>query len=268
MAFNSNENRMKQLDTAKKLLLAYLNLCDHYGVLPLQIKALMAKVSAENYKPQREEKIVLYKAGKTAENEAETLEQQFLQGFGDKKKVMKALMVLKCFQAVSDIEMIPQELEMLKFKQKLDADSDFRREYEAEIARPRPKPFFKKITPDDVKKFEASGGLINSHDIKGLPPSSSEHHPHCPNSKNKLDVLDTLWQPDFAQPNMTMDAHADLEYRLMVEKSEKDKQHQQKEQAELDRLNEDDQDELERLKTSKWDDWKDAHEKGAGNKKR
>lgn len=84
----------------------------------------------------------------------------------------------------------------------------------------------------------------------------------------KLEIRDKVFQPDFAQPNMTMHEHGENEYRLMIEKQERQKASKEMEDAYLATLTQDEIDEMERKKTSAWDDWKDENEKGAGNKQR
>ena len=67
---------------------------------------------------------------------------------------------------------------------------------------------------------------------------------------------------------MTMDEHGELEYRLMMEKSERNKIKQEETERAEAELSRDYKEERQRVKDSLWNDWKDDHEKGAGNKKR
>jgi immunoglobulin-binding protein 1 len=260
--FNSNKDRMGKLEMAKTLYLAFLNLLDHYGVLPVHVKVALEKIQKNTYKPEREEKIARYKASKTAENEAGNLEGKFRQGSVKKTEYLRGIMVLKAFQTMTDLEMIPQELEMLKFRQKLETDADFKSRYDAEMSKARPKPYFYKI--DDGSESGKSKMQINSKDIQKVGGTPIAHS--C--QQTKLDVQDTLWQPDHAQPKMTMDEHADLEMRLMYEKMDREKEQQRLEKERMDLLTEHDKDDLETLKARAWDDWKDENEKGAGNKMR
>ena len=257
LCFSTNENRLSALERGKKMYISYLNLVDHYGLLPINIKNNLKEISTDSYKPEREEKVRIYKASKSHHTTLEELYGEFMKGSKNKREYMKMLISYKCYLALTDIEMIPQEMEMLKFRNKLDSDSEFKRQYEFEQAKPKPKPFFRKLEEGDTKKMGNNPHLINSKDITRVQTTGT-----------KIDVLDKLYQPDFAQPNMTMDEHAELEYRLMMEKGERDKQNQKMEDEKMDRLNEEEKCDLERLKERAWDDWKDANEKGAGNKKR
>jgi hypothetical protein len=160
--FNSNKDRAKKLELAKTFFLAYLSLLDFYGVLPVQIKVALEKLGKDGYRAEREEKIARYKAGKAAEQEASDMEAKFMQGSAKKRDYLRSIMVLKAFQAVTDLEVLPQELEMLKFRQKLETDAEFKHRYDAEMAKPRPKPYFYKI--DDGSEGKATT-KINSKDI-------------------------------------------------------------------------------------------------------
>jgi immunoglobulin-binding protein 1 len=256
--FNSSKDRTKKLELAKKLYLSFMGLLDFYGILPVQIKVVMEKLAKEGYRAEREEKIARYKAGKTAEQEAINVELKFRQGSAKKRDYLKAIMYLKAFQAVTDLEMIPQELEMLQFRKKLETDNEFKQRYDAEMAKPRPKPYFHKI--DDGSE---GGKPMNVHsraikNVGGTPVHNCGH--------TKLDVQDTLWQPDHAQPKMTMDEHADLEVSLMYAKMDREKEQQRVDQERMDRLTEHEKDDLDTFKARAWDDWKDDNEKGAGNK--
>jgi immunoglobulin-binding protein 1 len=266
--FNSNDDRMRSIEVAKKLFLSYLGLCEHYELLPAVIKPILEKLNKENYKPSREEKVQMYRASKIAEDEATNLDAKWKQGSKNKRDAFKSLMIFKCFGAETDVEMIPQEMEMLKFRNKLETDTEFKKQYDAEMAKPRPKPYFYKL--DDTK-----GNIPDPNDPKNqvrtadLKAQGGPHGHICgPCAKTKLDVMDTLWQPDHAQPNMTMEEHADLEIKLMHEKMEREKAHQAAEDEKMNRLTEHEKDDLQTLKDRAWDDWKDANEKGAGNKKR
>lgn len=260
--FNSNTDRMKKLELASTFYKAYFDLCDHYGVLPIQLGTVMEQIKKGQYKADREVKIKMYKAQKVAEDEASSLEAKYLQGSANKRDYLRSLLMLKCFQALSDIEIIPQELEMLKFRQKLDTDDAFKHQYQAEMNKQRPKPYFYKL--DDGSEGGNKAMQINSADVKrvgGTPATLGQY-------ETKLDIKDKLWQPDFAQPKMTMDEHGELESRLMIEKAERDKENSRLEKEKMDLLNEEEQHELENLKSRAWDDWKDLNEKGAGNKQR
>lgn len=260
--FNSNNDRMKKLELATTFYKAFFDLCDHYGVMPMQLRTVMEQVKKGQYKPDREQKIRMYKAQKVAEDEASNAEAKFRQGSAKRRDYLRSLLALKCFQSLTDIEMIPQELEMLKFRQKLETDGEFKKQYDAEMNKVRPKPYFYKL--DDGSEGGKKNLQVNSADIQRIGGTPITHCQHT----SKLEIKDKLWQPDFAQPKMTMDAHGDLEMRLMMEKAEREKEHQRLEKEKMDLLNDEEQNELETLKARAWDDWKDDNEKGAGNKMR
>jgi immunoglobulin-binding protein 1 len=215
------------------------------------------------YRSEREEKIKVYKASRVAEDEMTALHAKMMQGSKNYREYTKALLSFKCYQAVSDLEILPQEMEMLEFKKKLGQDSEFRRQYEAEQKKPAPKPFFQKI---DSREKDPKVTQIHTSDLK--PHSCGHHHVLGTPCPTKMDILDTLWQPDHAQPKMTMDQHADLEIYMMEKKQKREMEHQKQEDAKMAKLNEEDKDELQTYKDRMWDDWKDENEKGAGNKKR
>jgi len=83
---------------------------------------------------------------------------------------------------------------------------------------------------------------------------------------NKTDILNKVFQPDHAQPRMTLEEHGDLEYRLMMEKHERTLESERLKDEYMARLTKDEIEEIERLKASEWDNYKDETEKGAGNK--
>ena len=251
---------MPALVQAKGLYKSFLMLCDHYGVLPMQVKTTLDRIEKDTYKPEREEKIRMYKAGKAADEELSVAEGKFKQGSLKLREFYRALLASKCFQTLADLEIIPQEMEMLKFKHKLETDDLLKKQYEADGAKPRPKPYFYKL--DDSK--DKNGQPVSQIQAANLQGAKQLHT--C-EKHTKMDVLDTLWQPDHAQPKMKMDDFADLEYKLMMEKQERDQQHAKQEEEKMNALNEDEQDDLQKYKDRHWDDWKDAHEKGAGNKK-
>ena len=78
----------------------------------------------------------------------------------------------------------------------------------------------------------------------------------------------TVWQPGYAQPIMTMDEWADGEFKMFREMEEKNKKANEKNEKEANEDSDrEDVNERKTKKTREWDDWKDEHEKGAGNRK-
>lgn len=82
----------------------------------------------------------------------------------------------------------------------------------------------------------------------------------------RQEIMSKVFQPDHAQPNMTMAELGDIEYRLMIEKQEKMKRNEELKLKTKEMLGEDICEEMERQKQSEWDDWKDKNERGVGNK--
>lgn len=82
----------------------------------------------------------------------------------------------------------------------------------------------------------------------------------------RQDILSTVFQPDHAQPNMTMNELGDIEYRLMIEKQERLKRNEEIKEQTKQMLGDEYCEEMERKKQSEWDNWTDEHEKGVGNK--
>ena len=82
----------------------------------------------------------------------------------------------------------------------------------------------------------------------------------------KLDVLGKVFQPDHAQPTMTLEELGDMEYRRLMEKQEEQRERDFAKKQEDMRLGADGVEERERQRVADWDNWKDTHEKGVGNK--
>jgi len=75
-----------------------------------------------------------------------------------------------------------------------------------------------------------------------------------------------VFQPDHAQPVMTMETHGDIEYSLMCEKHRNQEIQARAQEAYENSKSQNQKDDEETLKNRYWDDWKDENEKGAGNR--
>ena len=245
-------DRKSQLTHSATYYNIFLELCKHFKILPDHVKKVYKEFKTkENYRIEREDKIALYKEEKQLKDELGKFKQ------GDKEKA-KIQTQINCFQTINSLLFIPQELEILSFKDKLNTDKDFKEKYEAERAMPPEKLKFFKLDKQD------EGQTINSNDIKDANPKL-----HA-----KQDIRDKLFQHNYAQPVMTLDEHSDLEYRLMMEKQQRNEVMEKQYKEEMKQLgikdpeNSDEEivNEIKTYKERAWDDWKDENEKGAGNR--
>lgn len=245
-------DRRTQLTRSENYYNIFIELCKHFRILPKTVEKVFKDLKESKvYRIERDLKIASYKDEKQLKDEL----GKFKQGGREKALINTQL---NCYKTINNLLFIPQEFEILAFKDKLNTDQDFKVKYETERATPPEKLKFFKLEKQDETT------TINSADLRDANPRF-----HA-----KQDIVDTLFQHSYAQPVMTLDEHDDLEYELMMAKQRKNEEGQMRFKEEMDKLgvkNPDDSDEdiVSEMKTYKdraWDDWKDENEKGAGNR--
>jgi immunoglobulin-binding protein 1 len=271
---NHGPNRVASLREAERYYMIFLELMGHYRILSKLIGTVLKELREKGaaFKIEREPKIQLYKDEKTADSELALAKSN-----GVAREVARLSLVKTAYQTMTALLFIPQELEILSFKHKLETDPEAKRNYDAQRAQPPEKMQWFKI---DSSKPDVP--VISSHQIQGAPVEPKEDSvvvDYTHTKVNKLinqrqEILDKLNQPCYAQPTMTLDEFDELEYTLMKNKEKKVADAAQARKEELARYGIENSDDSEnemvadakRYKEREWDDWKDENEKGAGNR--
>ena len=246
--------RRQQIKKSEQYYIIFINLLKHYKIIPDKVQKVFDEYTKDkNYKIERMDKIGLYKKEKELKDEVGKFKQ-------NERDVMRINTQINSIKTMNSLLFIPQELQILDFKDKLETDDDFRQTYEKEKAKKPEKLKFFKIEKDKQEPLQ-----INSKDLQPAP-----------NQKRniKQEVKDKLWQHSYTQPKMTMEEFDNLEYTLMMDKQAKNAEREEMMRQEFDKLgikNPDDSDEelvseMQTYKDREWDDWKDMNEKGGGNR--
>jgi len=117
----------------------------------------------------------------------------------DERRSVLDWLVLNLYNAVNQLKLHAEELEMLKYKEGLENDKKLQEEYEQQNNRP--------IPPMKVVKIPKPEDLQNQF---FLPT----HHPkclHCSSENERKELISKVWQPNSNQPTMTLDEVADME---------------------------------------------------------
>lgn len=273
-------HRVDNLRLAELYYLTFLDLMNHFEILPADLERIRESYSqTKKYDMQREEKIKLYKEEKQlAEKVALATNKQ------DSREVARLGLIRSCYRALNGLLFLPQELEMLAYRHKLETDPEARRAYEK--ARNQPIEPIKFIKLETGK--ETQTGVIQSKDIRTQDGKSITGFAHDGSlgiapvqttnvntvMEQKQLIQDRLNQPGWTQPTMTLDQHDEMEYNLMMAKQKRGQEAKKARDAEKAKYGIEDSEDSENevvseaktYKDRKWDDWKDANEKGSGNR--
>jgi immunoglobulin-binding protein 1 len=262
------------LKEAERYYLIYLDLLNHYRILSESISKTVEEYRklGATFKIDREVKIQLYKEEKGIENE-----MSLARNKQEWRELAKLGLLKWAYADVNSLLFIPQEMEILNFKRKLETDIEAKRIYEEQRAQPPGKLNYFKI---DSTKPDAP--IISSNQIQGLESIQENEgvvvdYSHS-NTNQKMnqhqEILSKLNQHCYAQPKMTLDEFDALEYSLMKDKEARNAEGARLRKEELAKLGIENSDDSEneivcdakRYKERAWDDWKDENEKGAGNR--
>lgn len=220
-----------------------------------------SKPNMEAMTRDREAKVKEYKAKKAlidSINQAEARKEENTRDY------YVAYLTLNWKNMIESLRFLKTELESLAFINQM-KDSG---KYDSYMKKEPPKGKLEmlKINEENLKNLNPNEKLL-----KGLQFGS-----HCGVQYNDLnqyvDQKLNYKEQIFRNPNpptMTLDEFADTQIELMNQQKEQEEisKRMQQEEADLSDENEEVDDRRKQEKRA-WDDWKDAHEKGAGNKKR
>lgn len=272
--------RIDNLQAAEKYYLTFFELMSHFSILPSDIQHIYDVYSLnKKYEIQREEKIKLYKDEKIIKEQIELAENK-----QEKRTVEKLVITKNCYKAINNLLFLPQEMELMKYRETLETDEAAKKEWEKLKMKPvEPLKFWKLETGQETQM-----GTINSKEVRPVNLKSYSGFANTgglllPEIKTtdinvmldtKQLILDKLNQPCFAQPKMTLDQHDELEYQGMIRAQQKQAKGFQKKEAEKAKYGIVDSSDSENehvsdaktYKNRNWDDYKDANEKGSGNR--
>lgn len=277
------KNRLNYVKESEKYLKIYISLLIHYENCPSLVKKILEDMKDEKFSISRDNKIKLYKLEKILKEELNKEKNREL------RKYQKLNSQIKSIEAMNKLLFIPQELQILEYKQKLEKDPELKRQYlEDQKNYSPPQMNFFKIDKEArkpnqiIQQYLQERGLNLPDALK--PKTDIRHNPNInqnivetfvPNSKLKSreQMKKDIFKPSMPQPTMTLDEHGELEYHLMMEKQKGMKKHQEEKQRELRRLGVEDEDDSDNeivgdVKTYKardWDAYKDMNNKGDGN---
>jgi immunoglobulin-binding protein 1 len=278
------ENRLDYIKESEKYFNIYISLLVHYENCPELVKKIFSKMKEEsNFNISREDKITLYKLEKILKEEINKEKNK------DFRKFCKINSQIKAVDSMNKLLLIPQEIQILEFKRKLDNDPELKKKYDEEQKNYSPPQMnFVKIdakarTPNEIieqylqqRGIDLPDSLKPKVDISMNPNLNTDViKTFIPQNKfvDKSEMKKELFKPSFPQPTMTLEEHGELEYTLMKNKMEQNEYYQKEKRKELDRLgikDESDSDnelvsEQKTYKDRNWDDWKDLNDKGQGN---
>jgi hypothetical protein len=252
-------DRRRNLALSKKYYDEFVKLCNHYELVTKeQRKQWKTIYDNAEYEPSREDKIQSFKEKKELDYQIKNLEK--IKDEQSQREILTLNIKMKIMKAIEDIRMANMAIQMEDYRDKMEKEKQQNPDKKEEKFKPKP-----------MKVWQIPGADKNPEQPYFM---SNEHHgcQKCDpmyNLKHKQDLKETVFQPFYSQPEMTLDAFADLAMNEMAEQERQQKIGQ--EMAAAESLRDPDRDEVvdaQNLKDRNWDDWKDAHEKGAGNKKR
>lgn len=273
-------NRIANLIESERYFLIFLEILIHFGIIPENVEKIFEGYSKnKKYDIQREEKIQLFKDEKMAKEKIELMINKL-----ETREVEKFTLLKNAFKGVNSLLMIPQEIELMRFRDKLETDVEAKKDYERQRAKPTGSLNFWKIEngqKTEIQTIQTSniktkGVLQNdgfSHDQNlGLPKVQSTNVNEVLGQKEL--ILDRLNQPCFAQPKMTLDQHDQMEYDLMMAKQKRNEKAFSEKEAVKKQFGIEDSSDSENemvsdaktYKARHWDNWKDENEKGSGNR--
>ena len=274
------------LDSAEKNFRTFLSLAKHYKFSSDLTRKLELESQEPGFSVAREDKIALYREELALKAEAERVSSK-----GEPRATFASLMRLFSVRTANWLLSLPQERQILQFKEKLEKDPEVRAEYEKSRAEPVPPPKILQIKPEDLKGppvaspspqgCDGCGGHEAPSVVASFPESFNEKLAgqrakmfERASGNQRLELLARLNQPSHAQPTMTGDEFDELEFSLMKQKEKQaDSFRKQKEEWKKKEGIEDSDDsdnekvaEIKRLGAAEWDEFKDNNEKGAGNR--
>ena len=272
-------DRISNLTSAESYFLVFLELMQHFALLPKGLENITEVYRQEGkYAVQREEKISLYKEEKALKEHIDLLTHK-----QDVAQAERLGLVRNAYRTVNALFLLPQEVELLRYRERLQTDEQTKREHDKLNSQPvNPIKFWKidggkstevmTINSKDVKGLGSQSHSSGSDALLGLPPIVATNVNDAMGQKQL--ILDRLNQPCFAQPKMTLDQHDELECNLMLAAQERQAEAFRKKEEEKARFGIEDSSDSENeivseaktYRDRQWDDWKDEHEKGSGNR--
>lgn len=219
------------------------------------------KPNMEAMTRDREEKVKEYKAKKAlidSINQAEARKEENTRDY------YVAYLRLNWKNMTESLRFLKTELESLAFISQMKDSGKYDSYMKKDV--PQGKLEMLKINEDNLKDLNPNEKLL-----KGLQFGS-----HCGVQYSDLnqyvDQKLNYKEQIFRNPNpptMTLDQFADTQIELMNLQKEQEEASKIRQQEEADLSDENEEvDDRRKQEKRAWDDWKDAHEKGAGNKKR
>ena len=186
--------RRQQIKKCEQYYIIFINLLRHYKILPDKAEKVFDEYTKDkNYRIDRMDKIGLYKKEKELKEEVEKFKQ-------NERDIARIKTQINSIKAINSLLFIPQELQILDFKDKLETDDDFRQTYEKEKAKKPEKLKFFKIEKDKNEHVK-----VNSQDLKVAPNQKINI---------KQEIQDKLWQHSYTQPKMTLEEFDQLDKEI------------------------------------------------------
>lgn len=231
------QDRLAFLNKTEYQYSEYIKLMSHYLIAPSHLVTIWRKIrDSTKYECTRDEKIQLHKELKSLEDLIKVEKEKYLaEGqMGDPREYMRLYLTSLVYKSIDQLKSIPMEKEMLEFRQKLQEDQEFKEQYERDCAKPIPKPQAWRIpAPGEQAQRIQTGDLQGAEMID-------------PNNINaRMEKLDRVFQPCYAQPKMLMEDHGMLEERLMIEKQNRNKIYAEEQEAFQMTLTQDEKDDIE-----------------------
>ena len=154
--------------------------------------------------------------------------------------------VLCLYDAVNQIKLINEEMEMLKYKEQLQSGE----------VEPSTEPI-PQMKVWNIKKPEEIQQFINA-----VPPPMCNS---CTTDIHRKDLTAKVWTQNSNQPTMTLDEVADMEMENLRERTERQKKQAEENKEDTD-SDKEEVDARQKKKAEDWAVWAEAHEKGGGNK--
>lgn len=120
------QNRLFYVQKSQEYFKIYLGLLQHYELLPSEVSRLHQKITEnESFQAQREDRIELFRLEKAQKEKVE-------KSKGNQREFIKAKSQLKSIAALNNLLLIPQEIQLLKFREELEKDPEKKKQYEKE----------------------------------------------------------------------------------------------------------------------------------------
>ena len=277
-------DRLRYVKESQKYFNIYISLLLHYEICPPLVKKLIYDMKEDGFKSiSRDDKIKLYKLEKIFKEEINKEKNREFQKF------CKINSQIKAVEAMNKLLFIPQELQILEYKKKMDNDPELKKKWEEDQKNYSPPQMnFFKIDKESRKPNEIIQQYLHERGMN-LPDSLKPKTDIRLNPNLNQDVVESyipksvlksrqlmkkdIFKPSMPQPTMTLDEHGELEYHLMMEKQKSSLKYQEEKNRELKRLGIEDEDDSDNelvsdnktFKARDWDAYKDAHNKGDGN---